>query len=108
MLLALVAFAAQQWAVLTHWHGPGPVTADLHPVALVATDEAPAGGRGPAHQDCLGCHAASHGAAAAPPAQWSGLPVLIAQPFNRPLAATTATFQSSPSWAWHSRGPPSA
>ncbi|MDQ2641903.1 MAG: hypothetical protein M3Y79_15140 [Pseudomonadota bacterium] len=106
LLLALTAFCAQQWAAQTHWHAAPGATAGLHAGVQPAAEEAPTGGSGLPHPDCLWCHAAAHAAAAAPPPQWPALPISIAHSAFRPSAGTTAAFPSPLAWAWYSRGPP--
>jgi hypothetical protein len=109
LLLALVAFGAQQWAVRTHWHAVPGTTAGLHAAGEPAgVSEEPSDSRGQPHPGCLWCQAAAHASAAAPPSQWGGLPAVTFHSYLRPSAGATAEFLPPLSWAWHSRGPPAA
>jgi hypothetical protein len=108
LLLAVFAFGAQQWAVQVHWHSSAGVLAGLEASAPDSDRDAPAGGSGRTHPECLWCQIASHAGAVAPPAVWSGVPENIGHAFLRPAAGQPAAFVPPPSWAWYSRGPPAA
>ncbi len=100
LLLVLGAFGVQQWAMQAHWHA----------TATAQVSQAPAGsdkGGAPADKDCLWCHVASHGAAAAPPASLR-LVAVAEQFFVRLPAGIETEFAAPPAHAWHSRGPPQA
>lgn len=99
LLLLLVAFGAQQWAVQAHWHAG---------VAAGVSSVAGEDGGAPAERDCLWCQVASHaGAAAAPPAPFTL--ALAPAGFGPPGTSGDQSILIAPlAHAWLSRGPPAA
>jgi hypothetical protein len=101
-LLALCLFAvgAVHLLSLAHWHGS---VVSVAAVGASASDSAPDGG---SHSDCALCQLSSAGGASVLPSA-SAIPVVSGElllPVS--VAFHNAPEVSSPSYAWHSRGPP--
>lgn len=102
LLLVLGAFGVQQWAMQSHWHTHA--TAQSLGQSAPGTDQ----GRAPLDKDCLWCHVASHGSAAAAPPVAFRLVAIAEHHFIRLPAGIETEFSAPPAHAWHSRGPPRA
>lgn len=101
LLVALLAFNAQQWVAHSHLH----FTAPTAQAGLDAPQ--PGNSGGPAGHDCLLCQAALHAAAAPPPP----LPQVAAAEARFHVLVPPdhgGDFRAPPSHAWLGRGPPEA
>lgn len=104
LLLVLGAFGVQQWAMQSHWHATVAAQAGTPDAG---SDQGNKRGA-PLDKDCLWCHVASHGSAAAAPPSAIRLAEVVAQFHVRLPAGIASEFVAAPAHAWHSRGPPQA